>query len=192
MWKLPQKEPGSRGPNRENSLLFSLLAGNSLRERLAPDCALRHAVCITEKFRPLCAKIRETCPHFAIIPRQTGLRRTHCSTVKGLLPRPFSGAHIRSPVSRSAQGEGNASPVFVIRNRGALVFVELRTYDSSANRALKAVPARLRRDTGGAIDPRRSAFVKGFCISRRSLPSMICFPAITPYVRGRSIAASAS
>ena len=31
------------------SLYFSLLAGNSGRERLAPDCALRHTVCNAEK-----------------------------------------------------------------------------------------------------------------------------------------------
>ena len=42
-------------------------------ERLAPDCALRHAVWTTEKVGSSSSEILEKCPYFVIIPKQTGL-----------------------------------------------------------------------------------------------------------------------
>jgi hypothetical protein len=63
---------------------------------------------LQRKLAPLSPEVREGCPYFAIIPRQTGLRRTHCSASNAALWRLFSGRHIRSPVSRRASGECNA------------------------------------------------------------------------------------
>jgi hypothetical protein len=37
----------------------------------------------------LCREIREICPYFAIIPRQTGLRRTDCSEVEAITAMTF-------------------------------------------------------------------------------------------------------
>jgi hypothetical protein len=67
----------------------------------------------------LSTEIRESCPFFAILPRQTGLQRTDCSAAKGTLFPLFSGGQVRSPVSGRVLGECNA-----IRKRG-LVHSEL-------------------------------------------------------------------
>lgn len=91
-----------------NSLYFSLLAGNLGGEWLARDWVLRHVVWTAEKFRSLYAEIREQCPYFAIVPRQTGLRRTGCSSSNALLAWVFSVRPKHSPVSRSPLGECNA------------------------------------------------------------------------------------
>ena len=45
--------------NFQNSLLNSLLPGNSGRERLAPDCLLRHTVWVAEKSGCITARIAE-------------------------------------------------------------------------------------------------------------------------------------
>jgi len=59
--------------------------------------SLRHAVCTAEKFSSLCAEIREQCPYFAIIPRQTGLRRTDSSASNAVVAQAFLWrAHARS------------------------------------------------------------------------------------------------
>jgi hypothetical protein len=71
-------------------------------ERLAPDCALRHAVSTAEKFRSLYAEIREKCPYFAVIPKQTGLERKDSYSARGAQPWLFSGRQMRSPVSTRA------------------------------------------------------------------------------------------
>ena len=64
--------------------------------------SLRHAVWTAEKLRSLHAEIREICPYFAILPRQTGRQRTDCSAENGALSRFFSAGHMRSPVLRRA------------------------------------------------------------------------------------------
>ena len=91
------------GQNLANSLLFSLLAGNLGGERLAPDCALRHAVCTAERLRSPSAQIRDNA-YFAIIPKQTGLQRRGLPdseeiTVLTILRKP----HVRFGFKRHAR-----------------------------------------------------------------------------------------
>jgi hypothetical protein len=54
------------GAKLRNSLHFSLLAGNSRGEKLAPDCMLRHAVWTPERFCPLCTRANNVSSPFAI------------------------------------------------------------------------------------------------------------------------------
>src|ERR1039457_5885174 len=79
----------------KNSLLNSLLAGNLGRERLAPDCLLRHAVCSAEK--PACnsweiARIGRNC---ASLSRKADRRKCPAQYPTQAL-QPFSPEGIRA------------------------------------------------------------------------------------------------
>jgi hypothetical protein len=68
-----------RGQNCANSLYFSLLAGNSGGERLAPDCALRHTVLTAEKLSRLFArrrKVERILNHGYVLFGHSGLTKT--------------------------------------------------------------------------------------------------------------------
>jgi hypothetical protein len=54
-----EKKSGFEGLKSANSLYFSLLAGNSGGEGLAPDCALRHTVWVAENPGSIPARIGE-------------------------------------------------------------------------------------------------------------------------------------
>jgi hypothetical protein len=101
-----EKQCDFGGQNSANSLLFSLLAGNSGGEGLAPDCALRQQVLTAEKFRRSSPRNLQNMPVLRNIRPQTGLRRTDCPAAKWSLSRLFSGGHMRSPVSSRALTSG--------------------------------------------------------------------------------------
>ena len=81
-------------------------------ERLAPDCALRHAVSTAEEFRLFCAEMRDNASISRLFKGKPDWRERTALAV-GRFLTVFSGRHMRSRVSRSAQGECNA-----IRIRG--------------------------------------------------------------------------
>jgi hypothetical protein len=97
-----------REQNLANSLYFSLLAGNSGGEGLAPDCALRQLVLAAEKMPASCSEIRETCPYFEIFARKEDWGEWTARDQVPSICSFFSGRHMRSPVSVTFTGEGNA------------------------------------------------------------------------------------
>jgi hypothetical protein len=52
-----ERKCGFGGRNSQKFLISSLLAGNLVRERLAPDCLLRHAVWVAENSSGVALKI---------------------------------------------------------------------------------------------------------------------------------------
>jgi hypothetical protein len=75
MCRLEKESAVLEGTIFKNSLLNSLLAGNLGRERLAPDCLLRHAVYTAEKSASCFPKIARNPRQFAVFYSRTGLER---------------------------------------------------------------------------------------------------------------------
>jgi len=92
--------------------------------------SLRHAVWTAEKFHSLCAEIREQCPYFAIIPRQTGLRRTDSSASNAVVVQAFLWrAHAQSGFKvRVRRRQCGQSPEF---DPSELTFVSALTLSSA-------------------------------------------------------------
>jgi hypothetical protein len=73
--------------NLHDSLLNSLLAGNLGRERLAPDCPLRHPVCVAEKLGCTLVRIarnRRNSAHLSVKPDR---RKTHAKLRRQAMER---------------------------------------------------------------------------------------------------------
>lgn len=75
-----ERECRFAGQEFANSLYFSLLAGNSPGERLAPDCPLRHAVCSAEKSAQLSLHNREKSPPIRDFRPQPALEKIEIPT----------------------------------------------------------------------------------------------------------------
>ena len=99
MCRLEKESAVLEGTIFKNSLLNSLLAGNLVRERLAPDCLLRHTVWSAEKFDGHFLTIMRKARQFSIFLRLTALETMDCATRHPQESFIFSGRRIGSPVS---------------------------------------------------------------------------------------------
>jgi hypothetical protein len=75
MCRLEKESAVLEGTIFKNSLLNSLLAGNLGRERLAPDCLLRHAVWTDANSRRSSLKSSRKARQFANFSSRTALER---------------------------------------------------------------------------------------------------------------------
>jgi hypothetical protein len=103
-----ERECGFEGLKSANSLYFSLLAGNSGGEGLAPDCALRHSVWTVENPGYMALRIAENPRDSATFHAQPGTGESVPLYLKGKFRAFFSEGHCGSPVSSTPPGEYNA------------------------------------------------------------------------------------
>src|ERR1700690_3294737 len=85
--------------NCGNSLYFSLLAGNSRSEQLAPDCFPRHTVCEVKKADDSPGKIARNRRIDPIVAIKPDWRKLSAGLTRRALAAFFSGQHSVSPLS---------------------------------------------------------------------------------------------